>query len=39
MDRIGRDHFHSELHHAMGNTAPGAQDEDIATQSFRTASE
>ena len=39
MDRIGRDHFHSELSHAMGEASPGAQNGDIATQSFRTTSE
>ena len=39
MDRIGRDHFHSELSHAMGEASPGTQNGDIATQSFRTTSE
>ena len=35
MDRIGRDHFHSELSHAMGKADPDPQNGNTATQSFR----
>ena len=34
MDKIGRDHFHIEVSHALGET--DRDDDDIATQTFRT---
>ena len=39
MDRIGRDHFHSELAHAMGQVDPETGASDIAIQSFRSDAE
>lgn len=39
MDRIGRDHFHSELAHAMGQVDLEAGASDIAIQSFRSDAE
>ena len=39
MDRIGRDHFHSELGHAMGEADPDPENGNTATQSFRPTSD
>ena len=39
MARIGEDHFHTELAHAMGEVDPNTGGPNIATQSFRGEAE